>query len=338
MNIENPDQLVRYLRRRDLLTSEERPEISILAGGVSNRTVLVRRASGEDLVLKQALNKLRVATEWYSDPKRIHREAEGMRVLQELLPAGAVPAFVFEDFEEHIVAMAAVPSPHTVWKESLLQARIDKNLVAQFGRILALIHTSFNVEAYPESGMLRSIDFFQSLRLDPYYGFAAKQEPVAERFLHRLIDETRKIKLSLVHGDYSPKNILVYRGRIVLLDHEVIHVGDPAFDVGFAMTHLLSKANHLSDHRSTFARAARNFWTTYRGESSSGDAGLEDRSVRHTLGCLLARIVGRSPLEYLSRSAADRQKMAAINLIEEMPESMPMLIKRFIEEIDRWPS
>jgi 5-methylthioribose kinase len=65
--------------------------VSVLAGGVSNRTVLVERtASGEGWVVKQALPKLRVATEWLSDPERIHQEALGLRWLSELAPPGAI--------------------------------------------------------------------------------------------------------------------------------------------------------------------------------------------------------------------------------------------------------
>ena len=89
------------------------------------------------------------------------------------------------------------------------------------------------------------------------------RSPPAAEFIRELVDQTRKRHITLVHGDFSPKNVLVHDDRLILLDHEVIHWGDPAFDVGFALTHLLSKAHHLPAHRERFTRAARRFWSAY---------------------------------------------------------------------------
>src|SRR5205085_211857 len=105
--------------------------------------------------------------------------------------------------------------------------------------------------------------FFESLRLEPYYAYTAERVPAARAFLNGLIAETRSNPVALVHGDFSPKNILVRSNKLVLLDHEVIHFGDPAFDLGFSLTHLLSKANHLSEHRDRFGKAAIRYWNAY---------------------------------------------------------------------------
>src|SRR6185503_2499871 len=87
--------------------------------------------------------------------------------------------------------------------------------------------------------------FFEALRIDPYYRAAGIRHPAAGKFYDRLIAETATVQETLVHGDFSPKNVLVREGRLILLDFEVIHFGDPAFDLGFSLTHLLSKAHHL---------------------------------------------------------------------------------------------
>jgi hypothetical protein len=174
--------------------------------------------------------------------------------------------------------------------------------------------------------------FFESLRIEPYYQYTATRVPEADAFLAALIDETSAQHLALVHGDYSPKNILVHRGQLVLLDHEVIHFGDPAFDLGFSLTHLLSKAHHLSEQRKEFQQAAQLYWTTYR--AAVGDLvqthGFEPRAVRHTLACLLARVEGRSPLEYLSPEERQRQRAAALQLIRDQPGAVPALVDRFV--------
>src|SRR5689334_7158814 len=112
LDIEQPGQLLAYLRATNRIARDETPQMKTLAGGVSNRTVLVKRASGEAWVLKQALAKLRVRVDWFSDPARIHREALGLRWLEKLAPPGTITPLVFEDEQHHLLAMEAVPEPH----------------------------------------------------------------------------------------------------------------------------------------------------------------------------------------------------------------------------------
>lgn len=336
MDIEQPDALRNYLKTNGYIDRNESPNFYILAGGVSNRTVLVERASGEAWVIKQALTHLRTQTEWFSSPERIHREALGIRWLATLTPPGTIPALVFEDRANNILAMRAVPPPLENWKPRLLAGNIKPDHVRQFGELLGMIHCiSYNRRDELEL-IFRDRSFFESLRLDPYYRVTAQQVPAAAPFLNALIDETGCNVLCLVHGDYSPKNILIHHGQIVLLDHEVIHWGDPAFDVGFALTHLLSKAHHVSPHRLEFRWAAHLFWQCYR--HTLGDVpwrgDLEARSVRQTLACLLARVDGRSPLEYLVETERVTQRRVVVNLIQAVPETIPALIDHFLDALD----
>ncbi len=333
LDIERPGSLAGYLRATGRIGEEEEPVVSVLAGGVSNRTVLVERtATGEAWVVKQALPKLRVATDWFSDPKRIHREALGLRWLAELAPPGAITPLVFEDHENHLLAMQAVPQPHENWKIMLLDGRLNMDHVEQFGRLLGTIHRGGYERREEAARVFEDRSFFESLRLEPYYGYAAEGVPAASGFLRALVEETRARRETLVHGDYSPKNVLIRGGRLMLLDHEVIHFGDPAFDLGFSLTHFLSKAHHLPEKRGAFAHAARLHWTTYREEV--GDPpwteDLEERAARHTLGCLLARVAGRSPLEYLDEEELARQREAVLALLRDTPGSVPGLIEEFV--------
>ncbi len=177
--------------------------------------------------------------------------------------------------------------------------------------------------------------YFDALRLEPYYRYTAAQVPAAAGFYAQLLADTAHRRLTLVHGDYSPKNVLVHRDRLVILDYEVIHCGDPAFDLGFGLTHLLSKAHHLPQHRTRLAHAARQFWADY--SSALGDvpwrAELELMAVRHTLGCLLARVDGRSPLEYLGSAEQARQRAAVMALMAHPPETIDALVHQFLEGI-----
>lgn len=333
LDIEQPDALIEYLRVHNYITPDETPQITPLSGGVSNRTVLVERASGEAWVIKQALEKLRVQVDWFSSPQRIHREAEGLRWLMTLAPAGSVPAFVFEDHDAHLLGMSAVPQPHANWKTLLLNGEIHPNHVRQFAALLAAVHRRAAEQKEAVQAAFADTSFFESLRLEPYYAYSATQVPEAADFLRGLMDETRACKLTLVHGDYSPKNILVYQGRLVLLDHEVIHFGDPAFDLGFSLTHLLSKGHHIVPNRTDFANAAQQYWQVYTRDNPLASTELEARAVRHTLACLLARVAGRSPLEYLNPDERDRQRTAVTALMAHPPQTITKLIPAFLERL-----
>ncbi len=332
-DINDPDQLNAYLRDRGHIPALETPSHRVLTGGVSNRTVLVERPSGEAWVLKQALHKLNVAVDWFADPARVHREAAGLRWLAQVLPAGTVPEFVFEDKTAHILAMSAVPQPHDNWKDLLLRGQVDEDAVRSFGRCLGMVHRSGRNDPHAQ-GFFSDRSFFEALRLEPYYLFAAESlTGESADFLRNLVVETRAVADTVVHGDYSPKNVLIWDSRLVLLDHEVIHFGDGAFDVGFALTHLLSKAHHMKAYQSQFVTAARMFWSEYVNAATPPSSTFEARAVRHTLACLLARVIGRSPLEYLSTEARIRQKAVTQQLIHQPPQTIGELISRFAAAI-----
>lgn len=340
LDIENPVELLAYLREEGHIGAAETPEMRTLAGGVSNRTVLVTRASGEAWVLKQALAKLRVQVDWFSSPTRVHREAMGLRTLAQLTPPGTIPTLFFEDHGAHLLGMAAVAQPHENWKQMLLSGQLDLDHVAQFAQILAAIHGGAWRQRTTLAPEFADRSFFESLRLEPYYGYTAEQLPGAADFLRTLIAETRQRTLTLVHGDYSPKNVLVHKGRLILLDHEVIHWGDPAFDIGFAMAHLLSKAHYLPNQRTAFAQAAQLLWSRYKHamtleaqEAEPWLHELERFAMRHTLACLLARSAGRSPLEYLSTTQRQNQAAAAQIVIDDKAESMEELIHGFVNRL-----
>lgn len=328
LDIERHDALLAYLRKAGHVASGESPTFTTLPGGVSSRTVLVERANGPDWVIKQSLAKLRVDVDWYSNPERIHGEALGIRWLSQLAPPSTVPALVFEDHEQHLLAMDAVPQPHCNWKTALLAGALEIDQVRQFGQLLGTIHRRASERRTEISRVFDDRAVFESLRIEPYYGYTGSQVPESARFMAHLITSVRTRRLTLVHGDYSPKNILVHAGRLVLLDHEVIHFGDPAFDLGFSLAHFLSKAHHVDSKREEFASAAESYWRAYR--ECLGDPAwardLEAHAVRNALGCLLARVAGRSLLEYLSRAERQRQREVVLGLMRESPLSISDLV------------
>ncbi|MCY3832072.1 MAG: aminoglycoside phosphotransferase family protein [Chloroflexi bacterium] len=328
IDIEDHAALLRYLRAGNWVAADENPVFRTLTGGVSNRTVWVKRGRGNDWVIKQALAKLRVPVAWHSAPERIQREAAGLRWLGKIMPEQA-PALVFEDRSNNILAMTAIPQPHINWKSALLKGCADVQRARNFGALLATIHQAS--ERYPE--LKTEFDerrYFEELRLEPYYGFTATQVPAASGYLRRLISDTRRRRFALVHGDYSPKNVLIYEDRLIILDFEVIHFGDPAFDIGFSLTHFLSKAHHLPANRSALLELAQEYWRSYKQSlRPTLPDGLGGYAVRHTLACLLARVGGRSPLEYLDAIARERQKRIVLELMAEDIGDVSELIDAF---------
>jgi tRNA A-37 threonylcarbamoyl transferase component Bud32 len=335
LDIERPESLLEYLRANGRIGPGEQPRLRSLAGGVSSRAVLVEReAPTGSWVLKQALPKLRVAVDWFSSPERMRREALALRWMPELVPAGSAPLLLWEDPDAHLLAMTAVPQPHVNWKTALLQGR-ELEHAAAFGRLLGTVHRRAWERRAEIQLDFADRSFFESLRVEPYYRYTATRVPAAAPFLGELIVQTDRVTETLVHGDFSPKNVLVHDGRLVLLDYEVAHFGDPAFDAGFSSAHLLSKANHLRALEASFARAAEESWGAYRGEIEGTAFGgaVESRAVKHTLACLLARVEGRSPLEYLDDRARQRQRVAALALMEAPPATMPALVTAWQEQL-----
>ncbi len=334
-DIEDFDALRDYLEREGHIKTGEPVSFKKLAGGVSNRTVLVTRADGHGWALKQALAKLRVEVDWFSSPERIMVEAKALRWLNRFAPPGTTPAFIFEDPSNHLMAMEAIPEGHENWKTVLLSGRIVPHHFQQFGLLLGAVHRRSSKAASEVRRTFADTSYFENLRLEPYYLYAAEKVPVAADFLNTLAQETLRHKHSLVHGDFSPKNTLLYRDKLILLDYEVVHFGDPAFDIGFAMTHFLSKAHHLPSHRTGLADAAALFWQVYSKQLAPLDwaDALEARAVRHTLACLLARVAGKSPLEYLTPLEARRQREIVLRLIAQPANTIDDLISGFVEQI-----
>jgi 5-methylthioribose kinase len=335
IDLEDFRQLVDYLRETNRIGATEVPSLRKLSGGVSNKTVFLVRPGGDSWVIKQALPKLRVQLDWFSDPVRIQVEANGLRYLPQVTPDGSTVALLFEDTRENLLAMKAVPEPHQNWKDRLLAGEIDQQYFGQFAKLLGSIHRESFRRRHELASIFADQQFFKSLRLEPYYEHSAAVAQPAAAFLKELLAWTLSRSDTLVHGDFSPKNVLLENKRLILLDHEVLHFGDPAFDIGFSLTHFLSKALHLPPKRLALLEAARFYWEVYRAEV--GDmpwvAHLNFRAAQHTLASLLARVCGRSPLEYLNKEERLIQRQIVLEMIEEEPRTVNQVIVRFGEKI-----
>ena len=288
------------------------PTVSDLsAGGVSN-AVFKLESDSDCLVLKQPLERLRVETDWRIDRVRVLREAEGMRLWRKLVSRDASPAVHYVDKTNYILAMSCAPAEYRNWKTQLLAGRLDVTAARTLGAMLARWQRSAAGDA-DLAGQLPADDTFVQGRLEPYLGRLLRgRHPSQAAALAELSDELLAVRTCLVHGDYSPKNVLVSAaGSVCLIDFEICHFGHPAFDPAFMLSHLLIKSLHMPGCGPRFTALAETFWDAYRvglGAWLTGDQ--EPATVRCLGGLLLARVDGQSPVEYLNDSLARRRVLA----------------------------
>jgi 5-methylthioribose kinase len=280
-----------------------------LGGGVSNAVFLAEGPAGR-VVCKQALEKLRVAADWRARPERTLREADAMQALGPLLPPGAVPRIVFIDRPNCIYGMEAAPEPASDWKLALLAGQADPAIAAAAGRTLGAIIRATSDDPSWEA-RFGDQTVFEELRLDPYYRFTAARHPDCAAALEALITACRTRRVCLVHGDWSPKNLLPCGGSVMAIDFEVVHYGDPCFDTAFLVNHLLLKSIHLPSAAAAFGRCAQAFWESLEVPFPW----LWSGTMAHLGGLLLARADGKSPAEYLHGAQLDQVRRLAKYLI-----------------------
>ena len=285
-----------YLEGRGLIRPGERIDAVELGGGVSN-VVLSVRTETRVLVIKQSLGRLRVADEWLAKRERIITEAQALQLASQLTP-GAVPEVLDMDPQALTLTMASAPQAWRNWKECLLRGEAEPRVARGLGRVLATWHRE--TAGKPEvATRFADVEAFDQLRVDPYYRTVMRRRPALADAIGGYVDRMLRTRRCLVHGDYSPKNVLVGREQSWVLDFEVAHVGDPAFDLAFMLNHLMLKAFHRPQTAADYQRCARAFWSEYRA-GVPADLVDEPYVLGHT-GCLmLARVDGKSPAEYLT--------------------------------------
>lgn len=329
-----PDpEIVESLRRAGLVPSGCDAVFHALDGGVSSdiwRVEIGRRS----VCVKRALPKLRVAADWQAPVERNLYEARWMIWADRAVP-GSAPELLFQDEAAGLLAMAYLPgSRYPLWKSELHAGRADAAFAASVGRTLAAIHAATAgkddvAQQFPTDAI------FHDIRLEPYLVATAGAHPDLAGQLGALVERTATTKMALVHGDVSPKNILCGPDGPVFLDAECAWYGDPAFDIAFCLNHLLLKCLWVPETAPAFLDCFERLAAAYlAGVSWELPAGIEHRAATLLPGLFLARVDGKSPVEYLTEDGEkDRVRRVARALLTEPVSRLSEIRERWAEEV-----
>jgi aminoglycoside phosphotransferase (APT) family kinase protein len=309
-------QVVDSLRSLGLVAPDEMPAFVALTGGVSSDILLVQ-APGRRFCIKRALPRLKVAALWEAPVERNAAEAAWMRTVAQWLPR-SVPQLLGEDPAQGLFAMQYLqPEDYPVWKSELRDGRIDAGFAVEVGAQLATIHGRSAGRADLAAAFANDATF-ESIRIEPYLRATAESHPDLADRLQAIAATTAAGRQALVHGDISPKNILCGADGPVFLDAECATYGDPAFDLAFCLNHLLLKGawkpQWKDAYLACFERLARTYLERVDWEPARA---LEARCAALLPGLWLARIDGKSPVEYLVDEAVrDRVRRAARRFVQ----------------------
>jgi 5-methylthioribose kinase len=310
------EAVTEYLITRGHLRPDERAQVTVtrLTGGVSAETLLVESPASR-LVVKRALSRLLVAGDWTAKPERAMTEAAAIEALHAITPDHA-PRLLDADPATNTLVIQAAPADWANWKTVLLGQCLDPSAgpastAAVLGEVLGTWHATTRDD--PKlTERFADREACEQLRVDPFYRQIAASHPATADRVMACVNQLEDTAQSLVHGDYSPKNVLVGTDGVLVLDYEVAHLGAPVFDVAFMQTHLLLKAAHMPQMRQTLATASSEFLRAYQRQT--GDK-LDTLLAAHVATLLLARVDGVSPAGYLTPETAATVRSQALRLL-----------------------
>jgi aminoglycoside phosphotransferase (APT) family kinase protein len=323
------------LARMGLLESGEQPRVSPLTGGVSSDIVRADLRRGP-VCIKRALRKLKVKADWQAPVERNRWEVEWMRTAAAIVPE-AVPAVLGEDRARGMFAMAFLePADHPVWKAQLRDGIAVPSFAAEVGRRIARIHAHTAGDARVRE-LFATDHIFFPIRLEPYLGATAHVHPDLATQLAELVRVTGSTKHALVHGDVSPKNILAGPRGPVFLDAECAWYGDPAFDLAFCLNHMLLKCTWRPQWTEAYLQCFDALASQYlAGVTWEAAAQIEARTAHLLPGLFLARVDGKSPVEYITDDwQRDRVRRVARALLAQPVERLAVMRRLWHEAMQQ---
>lgn len=306
------------LLRQDGIVQSPEATLTPLTGGVSSE--IYRVDDGHDVfVVKRALAKLKVREDWFADVGRNRHERAFLEYVGRFLPE-AVPTLRDSNDAHGYFTMEYLAPEFANWKHLLLTGCCQREHAVLAARLLGEIHR----RSAGDEEAARSFDTtsnFHKIRVEPYLLTTASRHPKLRSLFEVESERLEATRECLVHGDFSPKNILIRGDRMVLLDCEVAWFGDPAFDTAFGLNHLFLKALHCTGQRPRLEDMISIYWETYLATCGPAfdRSAMEERTARLLLMLMLARVDGKSPVEYLS---GDHQEVVRDFVTDHLPRGV----------------
>ena len=294
---------------------------SPLTGGVSSDIWRVD-AGDKSWCVKRALAQLKVAAEWKAPVERNAYEWDYMQVASAIAP-GHVPTPIAHDKPRGLFAMAwLAPDQHRLWKSELLAGRVDVAGAARVGDLLGRIHSATARD--PSLAERFATDAsFHALRIDAYLLATARAQPDLAPLIEPIAARTAQTKRVLVHGDVSPKNIMFGPNGPILLDAECAWFGDPSFDLAFCLNHLLIKRLAVTGAEEALAASFDALVSAYLVHVDWEPVEAVEARAAALLPILaLARVDGKSPVEYLDEGQRAKLRAAARKAIIAQPTTL----------------
>lgn len=308
-------------------------EVTPLTGGVASDIARVDREGGP-LVVKFALPKLKVAEDWQAPVHRNRAEYAWLSVAAQVVPDHAPKLFGRSETLMGFAMEFLDGDDIVLWKQALLDGVLPHGAAERTGAVLGRIHAASTVPEFDRTPFDNSDDF-HALRLEPYLIFTATKHPELASQLNALADVQFRARQVLVHGDVSPKNILLRDSAPILLDAECATMGDASFDIAFCLNHLLLKAVHVPTLRDALWQEATAFWSAYRAYITwEPPEALEARVAALLPALFLARVDGKSPVEYLTTTEADLVRAIALPLVAAPPKDLASLIETIRQKVE----
>lgn len=310
---------------------EEVFAITPLTGGVSSEIALVDLPDRK-LCVKFALEQLKVEAEWHAPVRRNLAEFRWLEYAAQLAPKN-VPQLYGHDEALGGFAMEFVSGDSVKnWKADLLRNAPVATEVTTTAQLLGEIH-AHSASDDKVAWRFDNRDDFHALRIEPYLESLAPKHPDLATAILEMAAELGEAKIALVHGDVSPKNILFRSGQPIILDAECATIGDPVFDVAFCLNHFLLKGINAPHHTRAFFDAATAFYEEYTAFLNwEHREKFEARLARLLPMLLLARVDGKSPVEYLELDQQEDVRRIARAAISSPTDKIAPLIEAALKE------
>ena len=304
-----------------------------LTGGVASD---IAKVSVNDKVycVKFALAKLRVKADWFAPVERNLAEYRWLQTVSAIAPSSSVKLYGHSQIANGFVMSFLDGDDCFVMKQALFDGHGTASQAAAIGALLGRIHQHSTLPDFDSAGF-DNHDNFYALRIEPYLVYTATKHPAIAAHLHQMADELYQSQTALIHGDVSPKNILFQGPQPFILDAECATMGDPSFDVGFCLNHFILKALYVPSCLASYLGLCQSFWDAYQKAISWEEiADFEARLCRLLPLLMVARIDGKSPVEYLETRQQDMIRSLALQLVSEEPRSLSDLISYITHYID----